>query len=53
MTDRFHTLTVVLEHDMRDDDAQALISAIGQLRGRRCLGLFKQKPAAPNGARVE
>jgi len=33
MTDRFHTLTVVLEHDIRDDDAQALISAIGQLRG--------------------
>lgn len=33
MTDRFHTLTVVLEHDIREDDAQALISAIGQLRG--------------------
>jgi hypothetical protein len=33
MTDRFHTLTVVLEQDIREDDAQALISAIGQLRG--------------------
>lgn len=33
MTDRFHALTVVLEHDMRDDDAQALIDAIKQMRG--------------------
>lgn len=33
MTDRYHTLTVVLERDMRDDDAAALIAAIGQLRG--------------------
>lgn len=33
MTDRYNALTVVLEHDIRDDDAQALIAAIGQLRG--------------------
>ncbi len=33
MTDRFHTLTVTLERDIRDDDAMALIAAIGQLRG--------------------
>lgn len=33
MTDRLYALTVVLEADMREDDAQALISAIGQLRG--------------------
>lgn len=33
MTDRIHSLTVVLEKDMRDDDAQALINAITQLRG--------------------
>ena len=33
MTDRFNALTVVLEHDIREDDAQALISAISQLRG--------------------
>jgi hypothetical protein len=33
MTDRYNTLTVALEHDMRDDDAQALIGAIQQLRG--------------------
>lgn len=33
MTDRFNALTVVLEKDIREDDAQALLSAIGQLRG--------------------
>lgn len=33
MTDRFHSLTVVLEEDMREDDAQAIIAAISQLRG--------------------
>jgi hypothetical protein len=33
MTDRLDTLTVALETDMREDDAQALISAIQQLRG--------------------
>ena len=33
MSDRFHSLTVVLEKDMRDDDAKSLIQAIKQLRG--------------------
>lgn len=33
MTDRFHTLTVVLEKDTREDDAKHLIDAISQLRG--------------------
>lgn len=33
MTDRYNTLTVVLERDIRKDDAEALISAIQQLRG--------------------
>ncbi len=33
MTDRFNALTVVLETDIRDDDAEALIAAIRQLRG--------------------
>lgn len=33
MTDRYNALTVVLEQDTRDDDAQALIQAIAQLRG--------------------
>lgn len=33
MTNRFNTLTVVLERDMREDDAEALLAAIGQLRG--------------------
>jgi hypothetical protein len=33
MTDRFNTLTVVLERNMRDDDAESLIQAIQMLRG--------------------
>lgn len=33
MTDRFNTLTVVLEKDMRDDEAEALVAAIHQLKG--------------------
>ena len=33
MTDRFHSLTVVLERDMREDDAEALIDAIRMFRG--------------------
>ncbi len=33
MTDRYHSLTVALEKDVRDEDAGALIAAIEQLRG--------------------
>jgi hypothetical protein len=33
MTKRFHTIAVVLEVDMREDDAQPLMSAINQMRG--------------------
>lgn len=33
MTDRYNTLTVVLEHDIREDDAASLLNAIRQLRG--------------------
>lgn len=33
MTDRFHSLTVVLETDLREDDAEAVMAAIAQLRG--------------------
>lgn len=33
MADRYNTLTVVLEKDIRDDDAEALLSVIRQLRG--------------------
>ena len=33
MTDRYNYLTVALERDTRDDDAEALIAAIRQLRG--------------------
>ena len=28
MTDRYHSLTVVLEHDIREDDAEAIKNAI-------------------------
>jgi uncharacterized protein YeeX (DUF496 family) len=33
MTDRYNALTVVLEENIREDDAEALIAAIRQLRG--------------------
>lgn len=33
MTDRYNALTIILESDIRDDDAQPLIEAIKQLRG--------------------
>ena len=33
MTDRINALIVVLEHDTRDDDMEATIAAIEQLRG--------------------
>jgi hypothetical protein len=33
MTDRYNALTVILDHDIRDDDAKGLIDAILQLRG--------------------
>ena len=33
MTDRINSLAVVLESDMRADDAEELMSAIRQLRG--------------------
>ena len=32
MTDRYHSLTVVLEKNMRDDDAESLINAIKMMR---------------------
>lgn len=33
MTDRFYSLTVILEKDIRCDDAQPIIEAIKQFRG--------------------
>ena len=33
MTDRYNAITVVLEKDIRDDDAQLLLSAIEQIKG--------------------
>ena len=33
MTDRIHSLTVILERDIREDDVQPIIDAIGMVRG--------------------
>jgi len=33
MTDRYHSLTVVLEENTREDDAEMLINAIRMLHG--------------------
>lgn len=33
MTDRFNALTVVLEADIREDEAEATMNAIRQIRG--------------------
>lgn len=33
MTDRFHSLQVVLEQNIRDDDCERLIDAIKMVRG--------------------
>jgi len=33
MTDRFNAFLVILAHDIREDDAQATINAIKQIKG--------------------
>jgi hypothetical protein len=33
MTDRFYALTVILEKDIREDDAQYIIDAIKMIKG--------------------
>jgi hypothetical protein len=33
VSDRFHSLTVVLEQDIRDDDAESLMDGIRMMRG--------------------
>ena len=33
MTDRFNSITVVLERDIREDDAEPILAAIRQIRG--------------------
>lgn len=33
MTDRINAFVVILDQDVRDDDAQAIINAIRQLKG--------------------
>jgi len=46
MTDRYNYITVGLEKDIRDDDAEALISAIKQLRGVGSVGPNISDPTA-------
>ena len=33
MTDRYHSLTVVLEKDIREDDAKPILEAIRMIKG--------------------
>lgn len=33
MADRIHSLTVVLDRDYRDDDAESIVSAIEMIKG--------------------
>lgn len=33
MSDRYHSLTVILAEDVKDEDGQHLIDAIGMMRG--------------------
>jgi hypothetical protein len=33
MTDRYNSITVVLERDIRDDDAEPILSAIRMIKG--------------------
>ncbi|QNB08362.1 hypothetical protein G5S34_17455 [Herbaspirillum frisingense] len=44
MTDRIHSFTVVLEHDMRADDAETLANAIRHLRGVISVGSNISEP---------
>lgn len=43
MTDRYYALTVILEKDMRDDDAENIIEAIKMIKG-----VLKVKPSIAN-----
>lgn len=49
MTDRLKGLIVAFDHDIREDDAQAIITAIRQLRG---IASVKPSVADPNDALV-
>lgn len=33
MTDRYHSLTVVLKNDIREDDAESIINAVRMIKG--------------------
>jgi hypothetical protein len=44
MTDKYNYLTVALEDDIRSDDAETIIAAIGMIRG-----VLKVEPNVANG----
>ena len=44
MTDRYCVITVALEEDMREDDAEQLIEAIKQMRGVADAAGYKPSP---------
>jgi hypothetical protein len=46
MTDRVHSLTVVLDSNYRDDDVQGLIDAIQQFRGVVSVGKNVSDPTS-------
>lgn len=56
MTDRINAITVVLDKDMRVDDAESLLAAIRQLRGVLSVDPHVSEPGdhiAQNRARRE
>jgi hypothetical protein len=40
MTNRHSAYLVILEHDMREDDAQATVTALGQIKGVLSVGPY-------------
>ena len=46
MTDRVHSLTVVLKRDLRDDDAAPLIEAIRLLKGVQSVSTHVSDPVS-------
>ena len=51
MTDRIRTLTVYLDHDCRDDDAEDYVNAIGLMRGVQRVELGPVQTSADYTAR--
>lgn len=50
MTDRIRSITVALDHDIREDDVQALVEAIKMMR---CVAAVTTHEVAPNDFAIE